>query len=319
MVSLPFEAEQLLDRGAFCYVGVSTPRGPHVTPTVYSMADGRVWVTTSRGSVKARSWRAEPWVGGLVRVGEAALSFTGVVRTYDLLDRGTWVRDLLDAPALTLASSRFTRKNARFFAGYAVDARHVPLSWTPPGRVFAAVEIERTVLLDGEERSATAGTWGSAPIPTRERFRAARVGASPLERLPEDVAEAFGRTGSAVLSVQGARGIVTLPAHWVADGAALYAVLPEDELALAEPERDTLPVALVIDRASWWRAREMTGAMVRGEAEVHVLDRLGAGARSAERIVAAAGVGPAGRVLLRLRPERLVWWRGWSSGTQVVA
>ena len=45
-----------------------------------------------------------------------------------------------------------------------------------------------------------------------------------------------------------------------------------------------------MDRASRWRAREMTGAMLRGTGSV------------------AAGE-------VSLTPERIVWWRGWDSGT----
>jgi hypothetical protein len=75
-------------------------------------------------------------------------------------------------------------------------------------------------------------------------------------------------------------------------------------------------VALEVDRPSAWRARHMVGAMIRGQGEIAVLDRLTSGARSAAAVVRAAGVDPpAGAAVVRIRPSRFVWWRGWRSGT----
>src|SRR6266545_4823840 len=119
---LPPEFERILERGAFCSIAAETRRGPHLTPLVFAWSDGRVWLTTSCGSVKAWAWRA--------------VTFTGRAAAYDVLDPSTWIRTAVRMPAVTAASVRFTAKNARFFAGYAVDARRVPLAWTPPGRVF---------------------------------------------------------------------------------------------------------------------------------------------------------------------------------------
>jgi hypothetical protein len=109
--------------------------------------------------------------------------------------------------------------------------------------------------------------------------------------------------------------MVILPCAWAEDGAALYATLPATALELADLRDPRPPAALVIDRASWWRARHMTGAMLRGTGEVVATDRLASGGRSADRIVQAAGAEPEGAALVRLRPHRVVWWRGWSSGT----
>jgi hypothetical protein len=313
-VQLPLDVEEILERGAFCYMGTSTPRGPHVTPMVFAVSGGLLWVTTSRASVKARSWRSAPAVGGLVRGGDAAVTFTGRVRTYDLLDSGSWSRDVLEAPALTAAAARFTRKNARFFAGYAVDAQHVPLSWTPPGRVFASVELERAAVIGPQGVVETLGVW-SRRLPSKERFRAARTGLRPLGGLPDEVEEAVGRSGDGALALGGREGVVVLPVRWAADGAAVYASASEVELGLAAPEGPQPPAALAIDRPSSWRARDMVGALLQGTGEIFVAERLAAGAASAHRIVLETGAEPAGSALVRLRLEQLVWWQGWSSGT----
>jgi hypothetical protein len=306
--------EEILEEGAFCYVGTSTPRGPHVTPMVYTASSDRVWVTTSRGSVKARAWRNDPRVAGLVRTEGGSVVFTAEVHTYDLLQVSGWFHGVRDAPAVALAATRFTRKNARFFAGYAVDAHKVPLAWTPPGRVFASFELDRSAVLEADGALETSGAWLGS-VPSSDRFRARRTGPAPLEALPEEVRSAIGDHGRGALVVEGFDGVVVLPASWVMDGASLYAALPSRALALADARGTSVPVALAIDRASWWRAREMTGAMVCGEGELFAIDALGSGRRSAEAIAETAGERNDGVALVRVSPRRLVWWQGWEAGT----
>ena len=315
---LPAAVERVLDRGSFCHVATATRHGPHVTPMVYALTAGRLWVTTSRGSVKARAWRHDDRVAGLVRDGDRAVTFTGRVRTFDVLDSDTWVRALRESPALALASARFTRKNARFFAGYAVDARRVPLAWTPPGRVFAELSVERIALVGDGDVVEEWGEWPRAVV-SRERFRAARAGEDPLGGLPTDVRGSLGPNGRGVLGIEGGAGMVVLPAAWAVHGSGLYAALPERVFAIADPHEGVLRAALGIDRPSWWRASEMVGAMMRGLADVFAVDRLASGGRSAADVVRATAADPLGASLVRISPRRVVWWRGWSSGTVMVA
>jgi hypothetical protein len=110
---------------------------------------------------------------------------------------------------------------------------------------------------------------------------------------------------------------VVLPARWAADGGLTVAAVPESHLGLAAPDGPTVAGALTVDRASAWRARAMTGVLLRGEAGVVVPGRLRSGIRAA-----AAWLGRTGAaveldeaVLLALRPRSAVWWRGWASGT----
>ena len=306
---VPAQVRAILERGWFCHVGASTPAGPHVTPMVFAAAGGSVWVTTSRGSVKARAWRRDPRVAGSVRDGDRAVAFTGTVTTYDVLDAASWGRSLSHGPLLAVAAARFTRKNARFFAGYAVDAHHVPLAWTPPGRVFAEIHIERSAVLEGGRVSSAWGDWGDV-VEGAERFRATRTGEPVLKRVP---GEAFGDAGDGALGLETQAGAVVLPVRWSAQGGGLYAAAAEGTLALAEA-KGAPRVALAIDRASTWRAREMVGAMVRGEGEIAVASGLTSGASSVARIARLAGVAD-DAAIVRVRPTSVVWWRGWTSGT----
>lgn len=315
---LPSEARRVLERAAFCHVVTATPSGPHVTPMVFALAGDRLWVTTSRGSVKAQGWSRDPRVSGVVRHGPAALAFVGTATTYDVLDAESWGRSVRAAPLLALAAARFTRKNARFFAGYAVDAHRVPLAWTPPGRVFAELRIERTALVEDGLLARTWGDWGSTVL-SHDRFRASRTGRGPLDVLPDEVRRELGGSGHGAVALEGELGVVALPSAWASVGPSLYAVLPASTLALAGAGSPSPSVALGADRSSWWRARHMVGAMARGHGDVFVADRLVSGGRSAAAVAREAGASPEGAALVRLRPESVVWWRGWSSGTVAVA
>ncbi len=310
MSFLSTAVQTALDRGQFCAVAAMTPHGPHCTPLVYANSGARIWLTTSRRSVKARAWRVDPSMAGLVRDDDLAVTFTGTVRTYDALDRRTWAAAVAGATSIARATATFSAKNARFFAGYAVDAKQVPFAWTPPGRVFVGVDLERTALLDGQGVQEGRGRWGgeAGSHPTFRRVR----GTDAIEHLPDEVAEGIGREGHGALAIAGERGLVVVPVQWRAETAALYAALPAETLALAGAGPDA-PVALMLDRPSVWRARDMVGAMFQGEAAFFVDGVVGSGATSLRSV--ATGLSTGASALVRVTPRRVVWWRGWTSGS----
>jgi hypothetical protein len=302
--------QTVLDEGRFCAVAATTPRGPHCTPLVYASSGARIWLTTSRRSVKARAWQQDPGVAGLVRDGDLAVTFTGTVRTYDALDRRTWGAAVAGATSIARATATFSRKNARFFAGYAVDAKQLPLAWTPPGRVFVGVDLERNALVDAGGVQEGRGRWGGEPG-SHPTFRKTTM-PDVWSRLPDDVADGVGREGDGALAVDGGRGLVVLPVRWRCDGSGVYAALPAETLALAGAGADAR-VALTVDRPSVWRARDMVGAMFQGQASMFVGGALGSGAKSMSTI--ARSLAPDADALVRVASERIVWWRGWSSGS----
>jgi nitroimidazol reductase NimA-like FMN-containing flavoprotein (pyridoxamine 5'-phosphate oxidase superfamily) len=304
----------VLDHGSLAYLAVGTRAGPHVTPLVYSTLASRMWVTTARRTVKGRVWRVRPRVAGLVRAGDHSVTFTGKVRLHDVFDPGTWLGTAVELPVVAAAMASFTKRNARFFAGYAADARRVPLSWTPPGRVFAEISIDGSALLeDWGEPPRTFGRMGET-MRSHGSFRTARASVSPIDQIPEDVASQVERGGQAVLAVDGADGPVVLPVLFVEERGVLYAAVEAHSLALTEAGPDA-PVGLTVDHASRWRAADMAGVLIRGSGSFHVIARLRTGGAAAERLVERAGALPDGMALVRIRPRRLVWWKGWASGT----
>jgi hypothetical protein len=105
----------------------------------------------------------------------------------------------------------------------------------------------------------------------------------------------LGDEGDGVVGLAGSSGPAVLPGRWRrAEGGGYLIALPRDVLALAGAD-DGSRAALVVDRASRWRASRMSGFMLQGTVRVLPED--------------------AGHAVLRLRPDRLVWWKGWASGT----
>jgi pyridoxamine 5'-phosphate oxidase-like protein len=315
----PRIAREVLEAGRFCDLSVETARGPHTTPLVFALSDDRIWVTTARSSVKARAWDVEPRVAGLVRAADRAVTFVGVARMHDVLNPETWAASIVSAPALARASLRFSRKNGRFFAGYAVDAPRVPLAWTPPGRVFAGIEIARGAVLEAGAVLETWGGWEPGGLGSHATYRARGRGSDPLGAAPAVVSDDLGRGPSdATLTIEGEAGSVVVPARWSAGPHELVVAVSFEHVSLGEPapeERATL----VIERSSSWRAREMSGAMVQGAAALFDPATLESGRRSAASRLRASGAEPDGSVLIRIDPDRLVWWRGWSSGSADVS
>jgi hypothetical protein len=303
----------ILEDGQFCAVAASTPNGPHCTPLVFAYSGARLWLTTSRRSVKARAWRVDGTTAGLIRHEELAVTFTGSVKTYDALDKRTWGAAVAGATSIARATAGFSRKNARFFAGYAFDARQVPFAWTPPGRVFVGVDLERVALVDDDGVQEGRGRWGGEVV-SSPTFRRSTTGGDPLEALPRDVAVAIGREGVGSLSISGERGLAVLPVRWRAEPTALYAALPAETLALASADRDA-QVALTVDTPSAWRARDMVGALLQGVGEFFVDGDVGSGSKTMRAII--DGISPAAGALVRITPRRAVWWKGWTSGSTI--
>ncbi|MGH2554127.1 MAG: pyridoxamine 5'-phosphate oxidase family protein, partial [Actinomycetota bacterium] len=302
---LPRAAARILEDSTLCYLVVRTARGPHLTPVVYALDGGRVWLTTSRNSVKARALRRDRDVAGLVRAGDVAIAFRGRARTYDALDPLSWPFAAVAGPRLVRAATRFGVKNARFFAGYAVDARRVPLAWMPPGRVFIGIELSSGALLDLAEGAVT-DTWGQGETsPVRIAYRRS-YSALPARRaldlgVPRSVRSALGAAGDGALGF-GYGEPTVVPVRWrrVAREGAYEVVLPRAFLEIAgglapgHVARDPPAwAALTVDHLASWRASEMVGQLLQGPAETFCLPVTSRGSRALrgrlEAVLAGSG------------------------------
>jgi hypothetical protein len=126
------------------------------------------------------------------------------------------------------------------------------------------------------------------------------------------VLEAVSTSGSAVLSTQvgyaGSRTLTVVPAGWSEDRGRFLCRVPAAFAELTGAASGTT-AALTVDRSSSWRASEMTGLLIRGTADVFARGRTRTGAAMLRRRISK------GEALFRIDPARIVWWKGWSSGT----
>jgi Pyridoxamine 5'-phosphate oxidase len=315
VIALPAAARGLLREGTLCYLAARAPGGPHVTPVVFVLDGNRLWATTARGTAKAAAWRRDSKAAGLVRVGDRAVSFRGHAVLYDALDPSTWPASMLRWPSLARASTRFTVKNARFFAGYARDAHRVPFSWSPAGRIVVSIDLEAGAVLD--EVTGTVlerwGPWGGR-IESRSAFRRTRGSRGPEARAPVEVRRAVGAAGPGVLGFETRRGPVLFPARWARSEGAHYAAVARGFLSLSGAPAEGR-AALVLDRASSWRASRMRGMLLRGEAQAYDPRRVHTGREALMARAAKAGALPPDPVVVRVLPRSAVWWLGWTSGT----
>jgi hypothetical protein len=240
------------------------------------------------------------------------VSFRGGVRTFDAFDPTSWPAAVGAGPRVREAATRFTLNKARFFAGYAVDARKVPLSWTPPGRVFAAITPTAGRVLAGAEPAGGWGPWPAVGSRSRREFESLPRRRSLDLRVPQAVRRALGVMGTGALALEGDAGLAVLPVVWrrIGTEGAYDAMLPARVLDLANAGPDA-PAALAFDEASHWRASAMTGLLLQGRASLYSPDSVSRGrAALLQRLQ-----GDEDLALVRLRPERIVWWQGWSSGS----
>jgi hypothetical protein len=309
---IPEAVRDVLDRGVLCHLAAPSPAGPHLTPVVFVRDGDRLWGTTGRGTTKAALWRRAPEAGGLVVKGDAAATFRGAVTLYDALDPSTWWASVTRGPQLARATARFTVKNARFFAGYARDAAHVPLAWTPPARVVFSIDLDAAAILEDGRLGRRWGRW-DGDVETRISFRRSSGGLAP-DRLPEELRDLVDRPGSGTLALEGGRGPAVIPCRWVRWGGVYHAVVSLRLLQLADTGGDAAG-SLVIDRASSWRAAMMQGLLLRGPSAVFFPSTVRSGAASLARVIAEAGSPEDDPAVVRITPRTAVWWSGWSSGT----
>lgn len=309
MSSLPKAARRILNEGTLCHLAAPSAAGPHVTPVVFVLDGGRVWGTTGRGTTKAKLWRRQLVAGGLVGFEGRWLAFRGPVTLYDALDPATWPASIRRGPRVASASVRFAMKNARFFAGYARDVTRVPLAWTPPGRVIFSIDVASGAILEDEDVRERWGPWGEGVVGMKA-FRRASAGLSE-DLLPEQVRPLLEEPGDGIVGVPSPGGPVVLPARWSGSDGAFFAKLPAPFLSLAGGEVEG-NAALVVDRASAWRAAKMRGVLLRGPTSVYVASELRSGSRELRAQVHELSDDAA---VIRIRPRTAVWWSGWTSGT----
>lgn len=262
------------------HLAISTKRGLHITPALYSLADGRVWFFAGATTLKARVITTGDRGGALVRAGDQCVSMAGRLERVDLLAPVQLARASSSVAALPAAVAGFVLRNAVDLVGFAGDTL-AGRTGSPvvSRRVLFALVPDRVAFLEAGVLTEARGRWPGSPGP-RRRSSGQRPGHG-------------GVAGPAVVAWSGPDGPLALPARWQ----------PENLQA-------RVPAALL----------DLSGAARRGAAAVVVDDygRPGPSGKQGSllRGVGSFGGVAGGWRSLHLDPVRMTTWAGVTTSTE---
>jgi hypothetical protein len=300
------EVAALLAASPYAEVGVDTRLGPHVTPAAFAAASGRLWVVSSRRTVRVRSVRRTGHAAALVRQDERAVVVSGRAQVLSVWRRDEALALLAGSLPAARAAAAYTVRNAgTVLAGFLADLLMGAGDPTVYDRVLVAIDADRGMLLDGPDLLATWGRWGTGGRARSGRRgsagqRAPRQGAAPpslddlLRNLPPRVAATLDDPRPASLGWSTPSGCVVLPATGTATpGRVTVASAALDHAGgpRAQPEG----ACVTVHDSPGLRPSTFHGAVLRGEGRV--------ARHGAERSTVAVAA------------ERISWWSGFESGT----
>ena len=231
----------VLGEGRQAFLAIATRSGPHVTPELYAVADGRMWFASAAATLKVKVLDRRPTLSVLVRAGNRSVVASGVAECFDALDAGDVTRALRQGPAVARALAGYGLRNASDLAGFVVDAARGRAGRPPGRRTLIAFTPDRVAVLDGGRLD---GAWGGWP-------GSADADATAWE---DDGIEA-------VVGWQAESGPLALPARWD----------PETEVASMPPALVTLaglpessPACITADRYGGPGPAAKSGLLLRG-------------------------------------------------------
>lgn len=282
-------AEELIQGARRANLGVLTPSGPHTTPVAVAWHGGRLWAVTPRRALKARSLRDVPSAAALIETDGGSVTLGGTGLLIDPLRPSRHLLPLLLPSGL--AGARYLSLHTADTSRIARDALRDLVHHLDPGglapRALIAVRPEWAVIFDdGNEVER----WGALPLVTtlgRTSLRAQHH--ADLRTLPAPARDLCDRRGPASLTVRVGAVPLVLPCQWeghqgsVTFDPGAFALLPSahgslpacvtlpgtDGTGLAAksgvllrgaldpPHHGIRTARLHIDRALWWRGRDI--------------------------------------------------------------
>ncbi|MDQ4133962.1 MAG: hypothetical protein M3179_12335 [Actinomycetota bacterium] len=281
------------------YLTVLTSTGPHSTPQVFLAWAGRIWMMTGRKTVKAKVLRGRPEAAVLARSGDASVVVTGVaclldpLRPHELLP---CVRELmLSGPA----TAGYLARNPTDLRGFVRDALagRLRLNLPPSPPVLVALRPRAVTLVRGHELVAAEGEWpGQREAPSwEEPMLGNELGAQPFREAPAPAARLLADERPCVVGWEGPTGPLGLPGTWHGDHQV--ASVAPDLFGLGSLPRHA-PASVTVDAIDEHDPTSKLGVVVRGPATAHPTRRT---------------------IEVRVEPERVTWWQGTETETQVVA
>lgn len=196
----------------FAAYAVTTRSGPHVTMQATAEWADRIWTTTSRGSLKARSVQTH----GVAAATTVADVDAGTVQVaagptiaVSPIDPRTAAADPEALLHLLPGVLGVAAHHAEQLVGYLEAAREIPASWLPHRRLVLVTRPDRSLSLRGWDVEGVTGPWaqlaaGGAPEPSPRA-------AGSLPVLPDDLADLVRTDAPAQVGVSTPDGPVPLP------------------------------------------------------------------------------------------------------------
>jgi hypothetical protein len=287
----------LLAGTPYAEVAVDTTRGPHITPAAFAAADGRLWVVSSRRTLRVRSVRRRHVASALVRRGDRAVVVSGGADVLSFWRFGETVGLVMNSLPVARAAATYAVRNAGLLVGgFVRDIVAGTGDLTLYDRVLVAIEPERGMLLDGERLLDSWGRWRHVSSPQPERAPAVVPPLAELvAALPAELIEALERPDTASLGWSSPSGPLALPTlHADSEGRAVVATAALD-LAGTPPRA---AACLTLHSSESRRPSAFRGVILRGEGRV-------------------TRRGPV-RTSVAVAAERVSWWSGFRSGTAQV-
>jgi hypothetical protein len=284
----------LLAATPYADVAVDTARGPHVTPAAFAAAGGRIWVVSSRRTVRVRSVRRRHHASVLVRSGERSLVVSGNADVLSIWPPSETVGIVLNSATVARAATAYALRNmGLLLAGFVRDMIAGAGDPTVYDRVLVAIDPERGMLLDGDRLLHGWGRWRRVGRPRSDRAPRA---VPPLDELvaalPAAVVDALDRPDTATLGWAAPTGAVALPGlHAAPDGRV---TVPSAALDAAGTAAHA-PACVTFHNSESPRPSGFRGVILRGEGRV-------------------VRRGPQ-RTTVALAAERVSWWSGFRAGT----
>lgn len=292
----------LLSGARVARMAVAGRRGPMISSQLFAAAEGRLWMISSRNSVRVRVIRRRPQVSVILRSGRRSAVVCGEAEILAPWGPVEALRLAFAAPAAAHALLGYATRNSTRMIGYLTDMLRIPppMEALPFDRVLIAVTPERGFVWSGVAVTDVLGEWPGSP----DDDAAIHIEALPVPPLafrtglpagiPPWVGSVLDGRQACTLGWEIPDAALALPATW--DPAGWRAELPAAVAAMVTPGARVARACIAVDRSVALRPTSYTGVLLRGTG----------------RIDAHPAGGP---FRVAVATERVSWWSGFTTGT----
>lgn len=276
MLAAP-ELSSILDDAELAYVGVETSSGTMVTPLLFAVRDGRVWMVMPRSSAKVSAIARNRIVGLAAGSPEAMAVLQGDAHVVDPMRPQSLVSSLSETLLSPRAMASYVTGNLDHLAGLLGPGALAP-------RTAAALRPQRAAVVRVGHDLWTTGDWSAGPSPYDGEAAPQPL---PVEAAPGELRTLTSQRGPVLVGWATAAGPVVLPGTW--DPERGRATVRNDLFRAT----GCLPQArgcVLFDGTEGTSLDGKTGIAVRGRGSAHLRDD--------------------GDADLTMRVERLSWWVG---------